>query len=113
MTSAPFGTVKLELFCGHRGFCSNFLKLSNDTWPKVSCNSIACGAPSFKPMRDAIEGRVLRLRRRLQPFQPSLVPASFSVKFFSRSLLPNRIAAGEEPSASPSRFTVTWFKSLS
>ena len=39
--------------------------------------------------------------------------ASANVKFFSRSLLPNKMAAGEEPSASPSFLTVTWLKSLS
>jgi len=45
--------------------------------------------------------------------RPSRVPASDRVKFFSRSLLPNRIAAGEEPRALPSFLTVTWFRSLS
>src|SRR6267142_1310533 len=113
ITSAPLGGENRKSPGSNLGLRSSDANLSTVVWPKLSTSSMTSRPEEAKPMRILSKPPSLSRGSASSHSRPSFAPLSESLNARMASLFPASSAAGVDPSAWSSFFTVTCFRSSS
>src|SRR5258706_2540893 len=110
ITSAPLGGENRKSPGSNLGLRSSDANLSTVVWPKLSTSSMTSRPEEAKPMRILSKPPSLSRGSASSHSRPSFAPLSESLNARMASLFPASSAAGVDPSAWSSFFTVTCFR---